>query len=147
MVRKILGFSISLLLAVWFVTPLMAQEHGSSVTIRDGRPVVTSDPAKAQAWEKEKKRREKEANRVVYPLLNGISVGVDLWGPGCRLIGNDALTVEVSADVNLKNILLPTVELGYSKIDSWSDGGTHFKTGAPYFRIGVDYNAFHSKPS
>ncbi len=146
MVRKILGFSISLLLAAaWCAPPLQAQEHGSSVVMREGRAVVTSDPAKAQAWEKEKKRKEKQATRIVYPLLNGYSVGVDLWGPGSYAVGNDALTVEVSADVNLKNILLPTVEVGYAKIDSWSDGGSHYKTAAPYFRVGVDYNAFSQK--
>ncbi len=143
MERKILDFSISLLV-VWILSPpLQAQEHGSSVVVRDNSAsIYMTDPAKAQAWEKEKKRREKQKDKIVYPLYNGVSLGVDLWGPGSKLFGNDALTVEVSADVNLKNCFLPTLELGYSSIDSWSDNGSRFKTAAPYLRVGLDYNAF-----
>ena len=30
-------------------------------------------------------------------------------------------------------------------LDTWSDKGIHYKTGAPYFRIGMDYNALYNK--
>ncbi len=30
-------------------------------------------------------------------------------------------------------------------IRPWSDKGIHYKTGAPYFRIGMDYNALYNK--
>lgn len=89
---------------------------------------------------------EKEAKEEVhYPLYNGISVSVDLWGPGSKLFGSDFFSSEVAIDVNLKNRFFPIVELGYGNTDTWSDKGIHYKTGAPYFRIGMDYNALYNK--
>lgn len=46
-----------------------------------------------------------------YPLYNGISVSVDLWGPGSKLFGSDFFSSEVAVDVNLKNRFFPIVEL------------------------------------
>lgn len=56
-----------------------------------------------------------------YPLYNGISVSVDLWGPGSKLFGSDFFSSEVAVDVNLKNRFFPIVELGYGNTDTWSD--------------------------
>ena len=48
-------------------------------------------------------------------------------------------------DVNLKNRFFPIVELGYGGTDAWNDNGTHYKSNAPYFRIGMNYNALFKK--
>ena len=42
--------------------------------------------------------------------------------------------------VNLKRKFIPTAEIGFGQTDTWSDNGIHYKSAAPYFRIGVDYN-------
>ena len=81
----------------------------------------------------------------VYPLFNGVDLSVDLWGPGSYLLGSDNLSMEVAADVNLKNRFFPTLEVGYGKSDTWSEDGIHYKTGAPYLRVGMDYNTFYKK--
>lgn len=80
-----------------------------------------------------------------FPLYNGVSVGVDLWGIGSSVLGSDFLSSEISVDVNLKNRFFPVAEIGYGSTDTWSDKGTHYKSSAPYFRIGVDYNALFKK--
>ncbi len=134
MERRIFGFSvISLILCLFIALPLQAQYNNSSTSQTDKRPVAR------------KPKKEKEKDIPVYPLLNGLEVGLDLWGPGSALLGSDNFSTEVSAALNLKNRFFPTVELGYGSSDSWSDDGIHYKTSAPYFRVGVDYNAFFKK--
>ncbi len=91
------------------------------------------------------KKEEQKEDEVRYPLFNGISVGVDLWGPGSKLMGGDVLNTEVSVDVDLKHLFFPSLEIGYGKADAWNDNGIHYKSSAPYFRIGVDYNALAKK--
>lgn len=39
----------------------------------------------------------------------------------------------------------PTVDVGFGTTDSWSDTGIHYKSSAPFFRIGVDYNTMAKK--
>ena len=42
-------------------------------------------------------------------------------------------------------MFLPTAEIGFSTTDSWNDTGIHYKSSAPFFRIGVDYNTMSKK--
>ena len=130
MEQKILNYSISLAFCLLLSLPLQAQNSDISA------PPANTPP------KKEKKEAKEE---VHYPLYNGISVSVDLWGPGSKLFGSDFFSSEVAIDVNLKNRFFPIVELGYGNTDTWSDKGIHYKTGAPYFRIGMDYNALYNK--
>lgn len=132
MVRKISSYSISLLcsLLLLLALPAQAQYAGSSST-KDTRPVA--------------KKKEKKPAEIEYPLYNGVSVGLDLWGIGSRLFGGDFLSSEVIASVDLKHRFFPTVEVGYGQTDAWNDNGIHYKSGAPYFRIGMDYNALYKK--
>lgn len=131
MERKILNYSISLLLCLLITVPLAAQQNYNS---------GTNGNQAQQAKKKEKKKPEVEC-----PLYNGTSVGLDLWGLGSKLLGSDNLSAEVIVDVDLKHRYFPTLELGYGTSDAWNDQGIHYKTGAPYFRIGADYNALYNK--
>lgn len=91
------------------------------------------------------KEQKKEVDEEAFPLYNGVSVSVDLWGIGSKAFGSDFLSSEVAVDVNLKNRFFPIVELGYGGTDAWNDNGTHYKSNAPYFRIGMNYNALFKK--
>ena len=121
---------ISLLFFLAAALPAVAQQNYASQG-QDSRPVAT--------------KKEKKKPEVVYPLFNGVSVSTDLWGPGSKLLGGDFLCAEVMVDVDLKHRYFPTVEIGYGSTDAWNETGIHYRSGAPYFRIGADYNALHGK--
>ncbi len=129
---KILNYSISLLFCLLISFPLKAQQNYSTTTNGRNRP-------------QREQKKEKKKPAVEYPLYNGTSLSLDLWGPASKAFGSDNMSVEAIVDVDLKHRYFPTLEVGYGASDAWSDEGIHYKTGAPYFRIGVDYNALYNK--
>lgn len=128
---KILNYSISLVFCLLIALPLGAQ---------NGNPSV---PGKKKPAQTEKGKDKKP--KIEFPLYNGVSVGLDLWGLGSKAFGGDFLSTEVSVDVNLKNRFFPIAEIGYGLTDAWNDNGIHYKSNAPYFRVGMDYNALYNK--
>lgn len=83
----------------------------------------------------------------VQSLYQGAYVGLDIFGPVGHLLGSDFISTEASLEVNLKNKYFPVLEIGYGSTDTTDDEtDIHFKTSAPYFRIGAGYNVFHKKP-
>lgn len=132
MVKKMSSCSIfiSLLCAFWLLFPIELKAQ-NNYNQPNNRPVAT--------------KKEKKPAEIEYPLYNGILVGIDLWGIGSGLLGGDFTSSEVVACVDLKHRFFPTVELGYGKTDEWNETGIHYKSGAPYFRIGMDYNALYKK--
>ncbi|MBP8623045.1 DUF6048 family protein [Bacteroides sp.] len=89
--------------------------------------------------------KKEEAKLDTIPLFYEAYVGVDVFGVGGKLFGSDFLSTEVSVTANLKNKFLPTLELGYGSTDAWNETGIHYKSSAPYFRIGADYNTMSKK--
>lgn len=127
MERKILSSFIVISLCLLTGFPVQAQNNN--------RPPASNPP----------KEQKKEVDEEAFPLYNGVTVSVDLWGIGSKALGGDFLSSEVAVDVNLKNRFFPIVELGYGGTDAWNDNGTHYKSNAPYFRIGMNYNALFKK--
>ena len=81
------------------------------------------------------------------PFFQGVSVGVDVFGLLSKAMGSDITTTEIGVEANLMNRFFPVVELGYGGMDTTADEtDIHFKTSAPFFRIGMDYNVFYKKP-
>ncbi|MDR0962285.1 MAG: DUF6048 family protein [Mediterranea sp.] len=117
MERRISSCFISLLLCLMVATPLRAQTANATVAVGD----------------------------TIVPLYKGVSVGVDLWGVGSKLLGGDFLSSAVTIDVNLKNRFFPVLEVGYGRTDTWNDNGTHYRSAAPFARIGMDYNIMYKK--
>lgn len=90
MERKILSsFILSLSLAFFLLTGLPVQAQNSN------RPPASNPP---------KKEEKKEADENVFPLYNGVTISVDLWGIGSKVLGGDFLSSEVAVDVNLKTV-------------------------------------------
>lgn len=109
-----------------------------------GSPVL----AQQQAVKAPKKEPQKEevASTDTIPLYNGTYVGMDLYGPGSKLLGGDFMSSEIQVAVNLKNKFIPTLEFGMGGTDTWSETGIHYKSkAAPFFRIGMDYNTMAKK--
>ncbi|WP_455584508.1 DUF6048 family protein [Bacteroides sp.] len=131
--QKILSYStaiaISLFLLLSVGLPIQAQQ----------RPYVNPTPKRDQ------KKKKKEEPKEIIPLYNGTYIGVDLYGIGSKLFGGDFLSSEVNVTVNLKNMFLPSVDVGYGTTDSWNETGIHYKSSAPFFRIGLDYNTMAKK--
>lgn len=81
------------------------------------------------------------------PFMAGASVGFDVCGAVmavCTSYGQ----YEGSARLNLKGQFFPTIEAGWG-MSNHTDASTslHFKTGAPYFRLGCDYNIVRDRRS
>ena len=113
------------------LSPLQAQKPG----------VHKATPAEIK---KEDKKKAEPTEPV--PLYQGTSIGVEIAGLGSYLLGSDILNTEIAVQANLKNRFLPVIEVGYGKADAINDGNNlHYKTSAPYFRIGMDYNVFYKK--
>lgn len=130
MEEKILNYFISLILCLLIASPLQAQRQGQ-MNQRTG-----TTPRKSE------KKKEPE---ITYPFYNGLSVSVDLFGIGNKILGGDFLSSEIAIDANLKNRYFPVFEMGYGTTDTWSDDGIHYKSNAPYFRIGMNYNILYKK--
>ncbi len=75
------------------------------------------------------------------PVFGGVSVSADLVGVLMNVLNSDYSQAEVAAKLNFKEKFFPTFELGYGRSDyEGAETGNTYKTQAPYFRIGMDYN-------
>lgn len=79
------------------------------------------------------------------PLFRGFQVSFDLVGPAMMSLG-DYGQYEGALRLNLHDQWFPVVEIGYGKADR-NDEVTeiHYKTSAPYFRVGADINLSKNK--
>ena len=79
------------------------------------------------------------------PFFRGFQVSVDLVGP-IMLNVSDYGQYEGAFRLNLHDQWFPTVEVGYGKADCYEEVTLiHYKTAAPYFRIGADVNLAKNK--
>jgi hypothetical protein len=125
---KISRYFISLLI---FLIPTISVAQHRSYSSRE-------EAARRQSVSTKKEKEQKP--RIMAPLFNGLYLGADIYGIGSSIVGSDFLSSEIQAGVNLKNRYMPTVEIGYGKTDTWNENGIHYKTNAPYARVGFDYN-------
>ena len=102
--------------------------------------LFVASPAHAQS--KAKKMVEQPDT---VPLFRGLAVSVDAIGLGQMVLGSYG-QYEAALRINLKDKYFPVLELGYGKADATDDGtNLHYKTSAPYARIGVDWNLLRNK--
>lgn len=80
------------------------------------------------------------------PLMRGFQVSFDLVGAG-QLMFSDYGQYEGALRVNLHDQWFPVVEVGYGKARHDEDlvTGMAYKTNAPYYRAGVDFNLLKRK--
>lgn len=97
------------------------------------------------AQKSDSNKNKKKGEIVYFPLYNGLTVSADIYGLGASVLGSDFLSSEIAVEASLKNKYFPVVEIGYGTTDTWSDKGTHYKSNAPYFRIGMNYNTAYKK--
>lgn len=80
------------------------------------------------------------------PMFRGFAVSFDLVGPAMLAL-SDHGEYEGAFRLNLHDQWFPIVEVGYGKANHENDEvtGITYKTGAPYFRIGMDWNLLKKK--
>lgn len=79
--------------------------------------------------------------------FHGMSVSADLFGYIGQLM-NDFTSSEVAVAANIGNRIFPVVEVGYGSTDTTDETTLiYYKSSAPYFRVGVDYNFLYKKNS
>lgn len=85
--------------------------------------------------------------RTVYPLLNSVSIGVNIWDPIMVIAGQNYGGIDVWADLSLHNWFFPVVELGVGIADNTPQDGNFTYKGKPsfYAKAGVNYNFFYKK--
>lgn len=80
------------------------------------------------------------------PLMRGFQVSFDLFGAGLLQL-SDYGQYEGALRLNLHDQWFPIVEVGYGKAAHERDEitGITYKTAAPYFRVGADFNLLKKK--
>lgn len=106
-------------------------------------PVMGQNGAASNAANKLVAQLEEEE----VPFYQGLNIGFDLFGVGSKLFGGDILSTEVALEANFKNRYIAVIEAGYAQTETTHDDtDIYFKTAAPYFRIGGNYNILFKKP-
>jgi hypothetical protein len=87
-------------------------------------------------------RMEKDS----IPLFRGFALSFDLVGPAMLMLG-DYGHYEGALRVNLHDQWFPVFEMGLGRANHEKDEvtGLTYKTTAPYFRIGMDWNILKNK--
>lgn len=87
-------------------------------------------------------RMEKDS----IPLFRGFAVTFDLVGPA-QLMLSDHGTYEGALRLNLHDQWFPTIEAGIGRANHENDEvtGLTYKTTAPFFRLGMDWNVMKKK--
>lgn len=84
--------------------------------------------------------------RNLYPRWQSVDIGVDIWDPVMRLLGQKYGLGSAYVRLSIHNRFFPLVEAGLGRADITPDGNNFtFKSPtAPYFKIGFDYNVFYN---
>ncbi len=84
-----------------------------------------------------------------HPLYTGTLVGVDLFDPAAKLLGQSYGGYTVSAEVGIRNRFFPTWEIGIGSANNTPETGNFTFVGKPsiYNRIGVNYNLNYTSKS
>lgn len=89
-----------------------------------------------------------DLERDTLPFFRGFAVSAELIGAMQMMFG-DYGQYEAALRLNLRNRYFPIVEVGYGKANHEEDVVTkiEYKTQAPYFRVGCDFNVAKNKRS
>lgn len=79
--------------------------------------------------------------------FRGLSVSTDLFGYAYSLL-EDYTSGEVAIEANLGNKYYPIFEIGYGSSNFTDETfGIHYKSSAPYYKVGLNYNFTNKKGS
>ena len=89
----------------------------------------------------------KKESKLKYPLLDDVTIGLNVWDPIVRAFGGDHGLVDIWAELSLYNRIKPVIELGIGQARHIpADSSYTYKSNvAPYFKVGVNYNFLFNK--
>ncbi len=88
--------------------------------------------------------------KMIYPRLQDLSVGVNIFDPLMRIFGQHYGGADASLSLAVHNRYFPTFEFGLGAArNTPSDGNFTYRSPlAPYFKLGCDYNfLYNSDPA
>lgn len=92
----------------------------------------------------------KPKSKPVYPLYNGVSVGLNFGDVVMMAIGDRFGSFDIHADVSLHNWFFPVVEagIGFANATPKKNNFTYLVSPSFYAKVGLDYNfLYKSDPS
>lgn len=84
--------------------------------------------------------------KMEYPLLDAVSVGINIWDPLMRAFGQKYGIADAWVELSLHNRYKPIFELGLGSANS-TPSGMNFTYRSPlsvYFRLGANYNFLYN---
>ncbi len=90
---------------------------------------------------------ERAKKKVVRPKFMNVTVGLNLWDPLMRALGQKHGGGEVWASLNIRNRFIPVVEVGVGMANDTPDGAnfTYKSDLAVYGKVGMNYNFMFAK--
>ncbi len=87
-----------------------------------------------------------EAPKLVYPFVEAASVGVNLWDPIMRALGQKYGLIGFWGEFSIHNWFKPYVEfgLGMANNSPKDENYTYKSSMAPYLKIGLNYNFLYN---
>lgn len=88
--------------------------------------------------------KEESKPKINYPLLNAVSVGINIWDPIMAMAGQKYGGIDIWADLSLYNRFFPVVEMGVGIAENTPKDGNYTYKGKPsfYAKVGMNYNFF-----
>ena len=106
---------------------------------------ISEVPVQETKPETKKAKEKKEDGFWSLLEFKGVGVSADIVGGADSLIG-DGISTESAAEANFGNRLYPTFEAGWAWCNATDENnGIKYRTNAPYYRAGFNYNFLTKK--
>ncbi len=127
------------------------QERPESVieTTDDLGNTFLLDTLSGNEWVDSMAMAQPKAIGNIYPLLDAVNIGVDIWPALNRAFGQKQGLFGLWARLSFHNRFFAVVETGLSNANSRPEAMnyTYKSPIAPYFKVGMDYNFFYNSDS
>lgn len=110
---------------------------------------ILLDTISGNEWVDSMAMAQPKAIGNIYPLLDAVDIGVDLWPALNRAFGQKQGIGGIWARLSLHNRFFVAFETGVSNANSRPEemNYTYKSPIAPYFKVGMDYNFFYNSDS